>query len=83
VAKSAIRAGVVVSSVQHAAYVPPFLDGTAHTPTCDDASLHVRITDGLEPTGSVTVYLPDGTALVLPGRDLVHLAPRSRRTTVK
>ena len=36
-----------------------------------DAFLRVRVTKELEPNGSLTVYLPNGTALMVHGRDLL------------
>jgi len=57
-------------------FVLQFLDGTLHVPERDDAYVRVRLP---EPAGSatapVTVYLADGTALVVCARDLVRLAP--------
>jgi hypothetical protein len=57
------------------AYHPQFLDGSPHTPTSSDAYVHVRVADHPRPTGAVTVYLPDGTSLVVPEHDLIRLAP--------
>ena len=52
------------------------LDGTVHVPDRDDAYVRVRLTEPAGPTTApVTVYLADGTALVVCARDLVRLAP--------
>ncbi|HEY7135902.1 MAG TPA: hypothetical protein VIB48_12635 [Acidimicrobiia bacterium] len=58
-----------------ATYVPHFLDGSLHTPTGNDAYVHVRVNDPVTHAGPVTVYLSDGTALMVPVRDVVRLAP--------
>lgn len=53
-----------------------FLDGTLHVPERGDAYVRVRLIEPADPTTSpVTVYLADGTALVVCTRDLVRLAP--------
>jgi hypothetical protein len=53
-----------------------YLDGTVLVPERDDAYVRVRLTEPAGPaTAAVTVYLADGTALVVCGRDLVRLAP--------
>ncbi len=53
-----------------------YLDGTEHIPERDDAYVRVRLTEPAGPaTAPVTVYLTDGTALVVCTRDLVRLAP--------
>ena len=44
-------------------------------PAGNDAYVRVRLTERAGPTGSATVYLLDGTALMVPGRDLIRLAP--------
>jgi hypothetical protein len=59
-------------------YIPQFLDGSLHTPTGNDAYVRVRLTARAGPTGMATVYLPDGTALMVPGPDLIRLAPAER-----
>jgi hypothetical protein len=51
-----------------------FLDGTIHTPNCDDANVRVRLIEPRRSTRAVTVYLEDGTALVVPEGDLVKVA---------
>jgi hypothetical protein len=56
-----------------------FLDGTIHTPHCDDAYVRVRLNDPRRTEGEVTVYLDDGTALVVPERDLVKVAATEPR----
>lgn len=57
------------------------LDGTPHFPSCDDAYVRVRLVDPARPASTVTVYLPNGTALVVPRRDLVTVAaPADPRT---
>jgi hypothetical protein len=58
-----------------AKFIPYFLDGSPHTPNQSDAYIHVRVTGQPQPNGSSTVYLPDGTALVVPVRDLLRLVP--------
>jgi hypothetical protein len=50
------------------------VDGTPHVPACDDAYVRVRVTDPVPAGGAVTVYLADGTALVVRERDLVTVA---------
>ena len=40
-----------------------------------DAFLPVRVTKQMEPNGSLTVYLPNGTALEVHGRDLLRIKP--------
>jgi len=52
-----------------------FLDGTLHVPERDEAYVRVRLTEPAGPEGPVTVFLLDGTALVVHGCDLVRLAP--------
>jgi hypothetical protein len=59
---------------QTATYVACFPDGSLPIPTAYDAYVHVRVTKPVRPTGSVTVYLPNGTALLVPARFLVRLA---------
>jgi hypothetical protein len=64
-----------VSALEGATFVPRFLDGSLHNPQRDDAYVHVRLTEPARPSDPVTVYLQDGTAFVVHGRDLVRLAP--------
>lgn len=56
-------------------FVPGFLDGSRHDPKRDDAYIHVRLSERERPGDALTVYLADGTALVVRRRDLVQLAP--------
>ncbi len=58
-----------------AAFVPRFLDGSLHVPEHGDAYIHVHLTEMPQPAEPITVYLSDGTALVVCGRDLLRLAP--------
>ncbi len=51
-----------------------FLDGTPYLPECDDAYVRVRLTQPAGAADTVTVYLANGTGLVVSGRDLVRLA---------
>ena len=64
-----------MSAAQGGTFVPRFLDGSRHIPQHDDAYVHVRLTEPARPSEPVTVYLPDGTALVVSGCDLLRLAP--------
>ncbi len=50
------------------------LDGTPHVPESNEAYIRVRLTEPAQAAGAVTVYLLDGTALVVRGRDLVQAA---------
>jgi len=51
-----------------------FLDGTTHVPERDEAYVRVRLTEAPPPSaGAVTVYLADGTALVVCEHDLVRI----------
>jgi hypothetical protein len=60
---------VAVFPLQH-------LDGTQHVPARDEAYVKVRLTEPtVPPTAPVTVYLADGTGLVVCARDLLRLAP--------
>jgi hypothetical protein len=58
-------------------------DGADHHPDAGDAYVHVRLADRVSGTGSVMVYLPDGTALVVPARDLIRLAPARHASPVR
>ena len=51
------------------------LDGTLHVPERDEAYVRVRLAETAQSAGAVTVYLLDGTALVVPARDLVLATP--------
>jgi len=57
-----------------ATFVPRFLDGSLHNPQGNDAYLHVRLTETVQLADPMTVYLADGTALVVRRHDLVRLA---------
>jgi hypothetical protein len=52
--------------------VPYFQCGSPPIENGHDAFLRVRVTKELEPNGSLTVYLPSGTALMVHGRDLLR-----------
>lgn len=56
-----------------------FPDGWWPDPNDNDAYVHVRVSKQVRPTGSVTVYLPNGTALLVPSQALVRLAPVERQ----
>ncbi len=45
------------------------------TPYCDgsDAYIRVRVPSGCRPDGSILVYLPNGTGLVVKTDQLLHL----------
>jgi hypothetical protein len=58
-----------------AAYFATSADGTPHVPTGNDAYVHVRLTEAIPPNGWMVTYLSDGSALVVPSRDLVILRP--------
>jgi hypothetical protein len=66
--------GTSMNAVEGATFVPRFLDGSLHIPQRDDAYVRVRLPEPPEPAAAVTVYLADGTALVVSRRDLVLLA---------
>ncbi len=66
-----------MTAADGATFVPRFLDGSPHIPQRDDAYVHVRLTQPARPAGPMTVYLADGTALVVAGRDLLRLTPAS------
>jgi hypothetical protein len=57
------------------AYFATSADGTPHVPTGNDAYVHVRLTEAIPPNGWMVTYLSDGSALVVPSRDLVLLRP--------
>ena len=59
-----------------AATFTPYLE-SGLPPTKGDAYIRVRVTDGPDRDGSVLVYLPDGTALVVNGHLLLYLDPGS------
>jgi hypothetical protein len=64
-----------VSATEGATFVPQFLDGSRHVPQRNDAYVQVRLTEPARPGQSVTVSLPNGTALIVSGCDLLRLAP--------
>ena len=64
-----------MTAPEEAAFVPRFLDGSLHIPEHGDAYVHVRLTEMPRLAEPITVYLSDGTALVVCGRDLLRLAP--------
>jgi hypothetical protein len=55
------------------------LDGTPYVPGCDDTYVRVRLTQPARATDTVTVFLPNGTGLVVSGRDLVRLVSTPER----
>ena len=67
-------------SAQPAAFVPRFLDGTPHAPLRGDAYVHVRLADVEQPSTAMTVYLPNGTALVVSRCHVVTLSPSTQET---
>jgi hypothetical protein len=46
-------------------------------PTNSDAYIPVRVADAPRPDGSMIVYLPDGTALVVNSRHVLRVDPRT------
>ena len=58
-----------------AKFIPYSLDGQIHLPSRSDAYVRVRSSGQPERNGSLTVYLPDGTAIIVRRRDLVYLVP--------
>ncbi len=57
-----------------AATFTPYLD-SGSPPTIGDAYIRVRVTEEPSGDGSLRVYLPDGTALMVSGHLLLHLEP--------
>jgi hypothetical protein len=52
----------------------PYLEAQAHRdPTDSVAYIRVRVPDGPRPDGSILVYLPNGTGLVVNSDQLLHL----------
>ncbi len=52
----------------------PYFEGQAHRdPTDSGAYIRVRVPDGSRPHGSILVYLPSGTGLVVNSNQLLHL----------
>jgi hypothetical protein len=64
-----------MNAAEQATFVPRFLDGSPHVPQRGDAYVHVRLAEPARTDGAFTVYLADGTALVVCERDLLQLAP--------
>ena len=71
-----------MNAAEEAAFVPRFLDGSLHIPEGGDAYIHVRLTEMPRLAEPITVYLSDGTALVVCGRDLLRLAPAHETSEV-
>jgi hypothetical protein len=69
----------VTAADEEIAFVPHLLDGTLHLPQVGDAYVRVRVTEPVAPMPMVTVYLVDGTALVVSMRDVVRLDPVDER----
>ena len=56
----------------------PYLEGQLDHATADtDAYIRVRVPSGPRPDGSILVYLPNGTALIVNGNQLLHLEAAS------
>ena len=52
----------------------PYFEAQAHRdPTGSGAYIRVRVPDGPRPDGSILVYLPNGTGLVVNSNQLLHL----------
>ena len=52
----------------------PYFEAQAHRdPTGSGAYIRVRVPDGPRPDGSILVYLPNGTRLVVNSNQLLHL----------
>lgn len=64
-----------VSTQGRPTYLAISATGAPHVPSLNDAYVHVRITEPIAPTGWMVAYLTDGSALTVPGRDLVLLEP--------
>lgn len=61
-------------SVEVSATLTPYLEAQARRDPADsDAYLRVRVPSGPRPDGSILVYLPDGTGLVVDSTQLLHL----------
>jgi hypothetical protein len=61
-------------SAEPTAFMPRFLDGTPHVPQRDDAYVQVRLADVGQADAAMTVYLPNGTAIVVSKRYVVRLS---------
>jgi hypothetical protein len=57
------------------AYFVSFANGAPHVPKERDAYVHVRLTEPIPPKRWMVAYLDDGSAIVVPGDDLVFLTP--------
>jgi hypothetical protein len=64
-----------MSDVEEIVFVPRLLDGSLHLPQVGDAYVRVRLAENVPSMPTVTVYLVDGTALVVSTRDVVRLEP--------
>ena len=52
----------------------PYFEAQAHRdPTGSSAYIRVRVPGGPRPEGSILVYLPNGTGLVVNSNQLLHL----------
>jgi hypothetical protein len=52
----------------------PYSEAQAHRdPTDSGAYIRLRVPDGPRPDGSILVYLPNGTGLVVNSNQLLHL----------
>ena len=61
-------------SVEMSATFTPYFEAQAHRdPTAAGAYIRVRVPDGPRPDGSILVYLPNGTGLVVNSNQLLHL----------
>ena len=60
---------------QRTTYLAVSATGAPHVPTGNDAYVHVRVTEPIQPNGWMVTYLADGSALTVPGGALVLLEP--------
>jgi hypothetical protein len=61
---------------------PYFQSGSPPTTNAHEALLRVRVTQDPNPNGSITIYLPSGTPLIVRGRDLLRFpGPEPSRST--
>jgi hypothetical protein len=67
----------VIPRLMSATFTPYLESGSP--PASGDAYIRVRVTDEPRGDGSLLVYLPDGTALVVNGQLLLHLDPAPNR----
>ena len=56
-----------------ATFTPCFEAQAHHDPAGSGAYIRVRVTDGPRPDGSILVYLPNGTGLVVNSNKIPHL----------